>query len=508
MDNKMENEKMRIKQLEKENMILKREYARLKQDLSMLSNLNDYASRLRKFNEEKVVAANNAKSNFLANMSHEIRTPMNAIIGMDEMILRESGDFRINKYAMDIRSAGKTLLSIINDILDLSKIESGKMEIVPVEYESLSVFNDIVNMTMKKAEDKGLTYELNVDSKIPSVMYGDEIRIRQIMLNIINNAIKYTQKGGIKIDASFDRTSDRLKIVVSDTGIGIRPEDMDIIYQAFQRLEDTKNRNIEGTGLGLNITKQLVEMMDGKIDFESEYGKGTTFTAEVVQKTIDDTPIGDFSDNIIKAHEKMEEYKPILIAPKARVLIVDDNDMNLEVITGLLHDTKIKVTCASGGSDCINILKNNKFDMVFLDQMMPGMSGTEVLHTIKSEHLADDTPIIALTADAIVGAKEGYIKEGFSDYLSKPVMYDDLEEILLRYIDKGLILTKEQIERENINEKSVVLFISDSTDEIEEIKNILGDGYKGVFVRNEEQAAKYLSRHEVKYIIRDGGSVL
>ncbi|MBP1585723.1 MAG: hypothetical protein ILP17_08530 [Lachnospiraceae bacterium] len=256
----------RIRELEKENKILKREYSRLQQDLSMLSNLNDYTSRLRKFNEERVVAANKAKSNFLANMSHEIRTPMNAIIGMDEMILREVKDRKIGKYALDIKSASKTLLSIINDILDLSKIESGKMEILPVEYECSSIFNDVANMTMKKAEEKGLSYELKVDSDIPSVLYGDEIRIRQIMLNIINNAIKYTKEGGVRILASYDHETEKLCIKVTDTGIGIRPEDMERLFESFRRLEETKNRNIEGTGLGLNITKQLVELMDGELE--------------------------------------------------------------------------------------------------------------------------------------------------------------------------------------------------------------------------------------------------
>ena len=213
-------EKTPSEKLEKENKILKRENSRLKQDLSMLSNLNDYASRLRKFNEEKVVAANKAKSNFLANMSHEIRTPMNAIIGMDEMILRESKDLKVIKYANGIHSAGKTLLSIINDILDLSRIESGRMEIIPVNYETLSVFNDIANMTMGKALEKGLSYEINIDENIPSALNGDEIRVRQIMLNLINNAIKYTDEGGIVIKASYDRESKRLRIEVGDTGNG------------------------------------------------------------------------------------------------------------------------------------------------------------------------------------------------------------------------------------------------------------------------------------------------
>ncbi len=491
--------------LEKENKILKREFARLQQDLSMLSNLTDYATRLRNFNEEKVVAANNAKSNFLANMSHEIRTPMNAIIGMDEMIIREAKDTKINKYALDIRSASKTLLSIINDILDLSKIESGKMEIVPVEYESAAVFTDIENMTQKKAQDKGLAYELNADGNIPSVLFGDEIRVRQIMLNIINNAIKYTNDGKVTINASYDHENEKLHISVSDTGIGIRKEDMSKLYSSFQRLEESRNRNIEGTGLGLNITKQLVEMMGGHIEVESEYGVGSTFTVDIIQKISDATPMGDLKESREKQVLEAAEYRPALVAPGARLLIVDDNEMNLEVISGLLSDTRMDITLAASGDECIELMRKNKYDVVLLDQMMPGMSGIDTLGVIRKEHLADNTPVIALTADAIVGARDSYIKEGFSDYLSKPVMYEELEYILLRHIDISKILTKEQIEEEAAKGKSVVLVISDSTERLNEVKDMLGDRYKGVFVKDEEQAEKYLSKHDAAFIIRGGG---
>lgn len=500
------NRETRICELEKENKILKREYSRLQQDLSMLSNLNDYTSRLRKFNEERVVAANKAKSNFLANMSHEIRTPMNAIIGMDEMILREVKDRKIGKYALDIKSASKTLLSIINDILDLSKIESGKMEILPVEYECSSIFNDVANMTMKKAEEKGLSYELKVDSDIPSVLYGDEIRIRQIMLNIINNAIKYTKEGGVRILASYDHETEKLCIKVTDTGIGIRPEDMERLFESFRRLEETRNRNIEGTGLGLNITKQLVELMDGELGVQSEYGKGTTFTAEIVQKVIDATPMGDFSDSFLRSHEQLEEFKPKLVAPGIKVLVTDDNEMNLEVFTGLLSDTRMKITCASSGKETLECLKKDRFDVIFVDQMMPGMSGIETLQAIKDDHLADGIPIIALTADAIVGACDIYLKAGFTDYLSKPVMYEELEKILFKYIDPAMILSKEQIEREENSNKSVVLVINDSSERLNEIRDMLGSRYKGVFVKDEAQAEKYLSKHDVRFVIRDGGA--
>ncbi len=435
----MEDFKERLEQLEKENKILKREYARLQQDLSMLSNLADYASKLRNFNEERVVAANQAKSNFLANMSHEIRTPMNAIIGMDAMILRESHDPMITKYALDIKSAGNTLLSIINDILDLSKIESGKMEIVANDYDFAFVLNDVTNMTKKKAEDKGLSYEMNSAPDIPSVLYGDEIRIRQIMLNLINNAIKYTREGGIRIFVTYDHENEHLDLTVNDTGIGIKPEDMERIYESFQRLEESHNRNIEGTGLGLNITKQLVELMDGKITLESEYGKGSTFRIEVVQKTVDPTPIGDFSKRYEMSQIRPEEYKPILYAPEAHILIVDDNDLNLDVISALLKNTGIQITAVLSGAECLEAISKERFDVVLLDQMMPGMSGTDTLSVILEKNLADGVPIIALTADAIVGARELYIKEGFTDYLSKPVIYEDLENILLTYIPKELL---------------------------------------------------------------------
>ncbi len=499
----------KIRELEKENKILKRENARLMQDLSMLSNLTDYATRLRNFNEEKVVAANKAKSNFLANMSHEIRTPMNAIIGMDEMIIRETKDNKILKFAQDIKSAGKTLLSIINDILDLSKIESGKMEIVPVAYDVASVLNDIVNMTRPKANEKGLSFEMQVDENIPSVLYGDEIRIRQIMLNIINNAIKYTAEGGIVVAVDFDVDASKFSVKVTDTGIGIKPEDMVKLYQSFQRLEETKNRNIEGTGLGLNITKQLVEMMDGSIHVESEYGVGSTFTAQVVQKVVDNAPIGDFSKKLAAAQLQREAYHPVLIAPKAKVLIVDDNEMNLEVLTGLLSDTGIRLTTALSGEECIRCLENARFDVVLLDQMMPGMSGTEVLNVIRERHLADETPIIALTADAILGARDSYIKEGFTDYLSKPVMYEDLEQTLLTYIDDSLLANgaeMDAVSNVNATEKPLVLVISESSASLNAVKEILADAYKGVYVKDEAKAAKFLQNHEVAFIIRDGGS--
>ena len=460
-----------------------------------------YERKVLELEKDAANASNKAKSDFLANMSHEIRTPMNAIIGMDEMILREKVSDKVRKYALDIQSAGKTLLSIINDILDFSKIESGKMELIPVEYGFASVMNDVMNMTMNKAQDKGLKYDLKVSKDIPSVLRGDEIRVRQVMLNLINNAIKYTHEGSVTIDVSYDNASGMMKMIVSDTGIGIKNEDLGKLFGSFQRLDEDKNRNIEGTGLGLNITMRLVKMMDGTIEVSSKYGEGTTFTVKMKQETIDPTPVGNFADNISRAQDQGKDYRPSLVAPKAKILVVDDNDMNLEVFEALLEDTKIKVTTAESGKECLDILRNESFDLIFLDQMMPGMSGVQTLEGIRGEHLADDTKIIALTADAIVGARENYIREGFSDYLSKPVIYEALEEMLIRYLDQALIQKKDEISKSNSEEnvkdeeKPVVIAVSPSPDKLRDLKELLGSSYKGVFVKDMESAAKFVEKN-------------
>ena len=472
----------------------------------------EYETQLLKLEKDAADQANKAKSNFLANMSHEIRTPMNAILGMDEMIIREAKDPKISKYANNIHSAGRTLLSIINDILDLSKIESGKMELVPVEYDFASVLNDIVNMTMNKAQEKGLTYDIFVDPSIPSVMRGDEIRIRQIILNITNNAIKYTEDGGVGLSFGFVHDKNRLTIRVADTGMGIREEDLDKLFSSFQRLDETRNRKIEGTGLGLNITKQLIEMMGGTINVESTYGKGSVFTAEVIQEVVDDTPIGDYSERLSVSQKQKEEFRPTLIAPKARILIVDDNEMNLEVITELLGDTRMKMRTALSGDDCLEMLEKESFDVILLDQMMPGMSGTQTLEEIRTRHLCDDTPVIALTADAILGARDSYIKEGFTDYLSKPVMYAELEAVLLKYVNKDLLIGEDELKDEEDKKKAkdaagdlpVVLVVNDSTEKLKDLKEAFSGRYKGVFVKDEASAEKYLSKHDVEFIIRDG----
>ncbi|MCR4909313.1 MAG: response regulator [Lachnospiraceae bacterium] len=477
-------------------------YSKRMEEMKLEEQKASYERKVLELEKDAANASNKAKSDFLANMSHEIRTPMNAIIGMDEMILRSSPSEVIKKYALDIQSAGKTLLSIINDILDFSKIESGKMELVPVEYSFASVMNDIVNMTMRKAQEKGLEYKLKVSEDIPSTLLGDEIRVRQVMLNLINNAIKYTHEGSVSVDVSYKKDTGMLELIVSDTGIGIKDEDRDKLFGSFSRLDEEKNRNIEGTGLGLNITRRLVGMMDGTIEVRSTYGEGTTFTAEMKQTVVDPTPVGDFAQNLLRTQKHAEGYRPSLIAPGARVLIVDDNDMNLEVIAGLLRDTRINVTTAESGQECIDILQEKTFDAIFLDQMMPGMSGARTLAEIRSRKLAENIPIIALTADAIVGARENYIKEGFTDYLSKPVMFEALEAILAKYLDEKLILTEEQLKQteglkesgEEASDEALVIAVSSSSEKLKALKSLLKDKCRGVFVKDVESAKKYLAK--------------
>ncbi len=443
----------------------------------------------------ELIHINKAKDDFLANMSHEIRTPLNGILGMDEMIIRESKESKIRDYALEIKSAGNTLLSIINDILDLSKIESGNFEIIPVEYDVASALNDVLNMTRHRAQKKGLGFNLTVSETIPSVLYGDEIRIRQILLNIINNAIKYTQEGHVDIDISHESRMMGnyidLIVKVSDTGIGIKDEDKEKLFRSFQRLEERRNRNIEGTGLGLHITNKLLEMMEGKIDVESEYGTGSTFTVTIPQKVVKGTPIGEFSRAVRNYLNNAEPDVVGLYAPKARLLVVDDNEMNLDVMEGLLKETKIQTDFVDSGAACIEKVKTNTYDCILLDQMMPGLSGEDTLREMKEQDILNGTPVIALTADAIIGAKEGYIAKGFTDYISKPVKYDVLEMVLKEYIPE-----EKQLSPSGADELPVILIWGDDSDRLREEKEKLDGIYKCVCVVGQKAMEKYMEKHE------------
>ena len=388
---------------------------------------------------EQLVRANEAKSQFLANMSHEIRTPINGILGMDSMLLKECKDEVLREYAKNIQSAGQSLLSIINDILDISKIESGKLEILPIKYELFSILNDCYNLTKAKLQEKPLEFEIRVNENLPSWLYGDEVRIRQIINNFLSNAVKYTKQGKVTFCLDYEQKSDeqiQLVISVADTGIGIREEDLGKLFTSFTRIEEKRNRNIEGTGLGLSLTKNLVDLMGGEVLVESTYGRGSCFTARIPQRIVDATPMGDFSRRYQQYLSSSDDDTLSFSAPQAKILVVDDVEMNLKVIKGLLKETQIQIDTAASGRQCLERVKTTRYDVIFLDHMMPEMDGIETLQNMKllKDNLNREVPVIMLTANAIVGAKEEYIQAGFTDYLTKPIQETELLAMLVKYL--------------------------------------------------------------------------
>ena len=389
------------------------------------------------------IAANVAKSQFLANMSHEIRTPLNGILGMDSILLEECKDDNLREYAENIQSAGQSLLSIINDILDISKIEAGKLEIMPVEYKPSSVINDCFNIAKVRAESKSLSLKIDVDPKLPSTLVGDDVRIRQIINNLLSNAVKYTKEGEVRLLVGYERFEGNqivLIITVKDTGIGIREEDMDKLFNSFTRIEEKRNRSIEGTGLGLKLTQNLVHLMGGEIGVQSEYGKGSEFTAKIPQKVVDSKPVGDFEKRYQQPVNISERKEKTIVAPDAHILVVDDVEINLKVIKGLLKKTHIQIDTAASGMECLQYVKNNHYNIIFLDHMMPEMDGLETLQQMKimSDNLNKSTPVIMLTANATRGARQEYINAGFTDYLTKPVKEESLQAMLKKYLDVNL----------------------------------------------------------------------
>ena len=473
----------------------------------VISDVTDLHSKMEELERMTDVAnkANQTKSIFLANMSHEIRTPINAIIGMDEMILREATDQAIKEYASDIKSASQTLLGIIKDILDISKTEAGSMTLNNADYKLSNVILDVNNMVANKARNKGLDFNLAVDENVPENLYGDELRLRQILINIINNAIKYTDKGSIDVNISYRDIPDksqRIELVatVADTGIGIKKEDMDSLFVTFRRLDEIRNKKVEGTGLGLSIAKTFVTMMDGNIDVASEYGKGTTFTVFLCQKVTSTEIIGDIAKRI-ESKVTLEESRITFMAPEARILIVDDNDLNLKVITNLLKETRMKMDTAVSGKECLEMLRHGgRYNCVLLDIMMPDMNGVETLHAMVDEGLKGDMPVIALTADATSGAAKIYQDEGFDEYLTKPISYEKCEATLIDFLPDELLLSKEEIEKALA--KPTVLVIDDEPDELKKHKEVLSGAYKGVYVKNKKAADKYLDTHQPDYIFK------
>lgn len=386
--------------------------------------------------------ANRAKSQFLANMSHEIRTPINAIMGMDELILRHQTSDEVQKYACDIRQASNTLLSIVNDILDFSKIETGKMNIICDNYQTADLFSDLSSMLQIKAKEKNLTSKVILDENIPRTLYGDETRIKQVLLNLLSNAIKYTDSGTITFRVSIDTIiEDRITLhfLVSDTGIGIKTEEINKLFHVFERLDEKKNAKIQGTGLGLSIAQQLLLLMGSQVEVESEYGKGSTFSFRLQQHIVDFAPIGNINAQK-QLHAQVQEYAPSFSAPDAKILLIDDNEMNRKVFQGLLSPTHVQVDTGSSGKECLELITMKRYDIIFLDHMMPEMDGLETFEQMKHlEHLCIDTPVIILTANAVVGAKEMYLSKGFEDYLSKPVSGKILEATIRKYLPTELL---------------------------------------------------------------------
>ena len=395
-----------------------------------------YEAEILRLEKSAADSANKAKGDFLAQMSHEIRTPINAVLGMNEMILRESDDEKILDYSENIQTAGRTLLSLINSILDFSKIEDGKMEIIPVKYDTVTLINNLVNSVAERAKSKGLKFSLNVDPKLPRSLIGDDVRVTQVIGNLLTNAVKYTEQGSVSLVIMCKQDSSSevvLWVSVKDTGIGIRREDLGKLFESFTRLETVRNRNIEGTGLGMAIVTKLLKLMDSKLSVNSVYGEGSEFSFELVQKISDPTPIGDALENRLgRTDRKKKQYHQF---PQASILVTDDNEMNLTVAKNMLGLFGIKPDLADSGKKTIELVRTKHYDIVFLDHMMPEMDGIETLEKLKEEKLInDDTAIIALTANAVLGAKEKYLEAGFNDYLSKPIELDELDEKLLGHL--------------------------------------------------------------------------
>ncbi len=410
--------------------------------------------------KEMADSASEAKSRFLANMSHEIRTPINAVMGMNEMILRKSLKARdemgedqeelretfsdISNYSGNIDNAGKNLLSIINDILDFSKIEAGKMEIITGKYRLSSLLNDVSNMIYYRAKSKDLSFVVEVDEDLPDGLCGDEAHIRQAVINILNNAVKYTHEGGVRLRVSGRTQHDsmsntdyiRLTFEVKDTGIGIRKQDLEKLFAKFERVDLEHNKSVEGTGLGLAITRNLIEMMGGEVSVESLYGSGSTFTIRIPQEVVSHEPVGDFRQKFEESMEKIKAYEGSFEAPEARILIVDDTKVNLLVAEGLLKETKMRIDTASSGADAVRLANGTTYDVIMMDQRMPKVDGSQALQMIREQKdgFNKTTPVICLTADAVMGAKERYLAEGFTDYLTKPIDSKAMEKMLIKYL--------------------------------------------------------------------------
>ena len=439
-------------------------------------------ARAQEILKAKAESASAAKGDFLAHMSHEIRTPINAILGFDEMILREAADPTIREYAAWIRASGRNLLSLINDVLDFSRIESGKMDIVPAAYSTLSLLSDLLVMIGPRAEAKGLIIHKNIDPDLPVKLYGDDVRIRQVIVNLLTNAVKYTEKGSITFSVAVASRTDKkvlLHVSVKDTGIGIHEEDQTKLFESFRRVDESRNRTVEGSGLGLSIASKCLSLMDSHLDFRSAYGIGSDFYFYLEQGIVDVAPVGDFEEAFQHRIADREGYHESFEAPSATVLVVDDIDMNLRLFRGFLKRTSMEIDTAMSGKEAMEKVRAKRYDLIFMDDLMPIMSGVETLQKMKEvmPDAVSHTPIIVLTANAITGAREQYLAQGFCDYLSKPIEGKVLETICLKWlpqdkVQKAAQPVNEQPEREEnddsgeslIDEKLGLSYCLDSRD--------------------------------------------
>lgn len=401
----------------------------------ILSHASTVERLVREREKIMAVSQNQAKTNFLARMSHEIRTPMNAIIGMNDMILNENINEDVRKYAVNIKNSANVMMNLLSDVLDFSKIESGKMELINSNYQLFNLLRDVIGITSVTADNKHLEFIYEIDEGIPSGYFGDEVRIRQVLLNILNNAVKYTQKGYVKMKFHCECNGFLAMFTVSveDTGVGIKKEELGKIFDTFERVGDEKNRRVEGFGLGLAITRQLLDLMGGSIEIQSEYGKGSTFTVRIPQKIVDRSIMEPLTEqNIVRSSSQKSAIEGKYAGK--RILAVDDNVVNLQVVAGLLKNSKIRVDGVLSGDKCLSAMAKYHYDLIFMDHRMPGMDGVETLKYIRGNPVNRDIPVIVLTANAVEGAREDFLAEGFDDYLSKPISAKRFYEMLDKYL--------------------------------------------------------------------------
>ncbi|MCM1144784.1 MAG: ATP-binding protein, partial [Lachnoclostridium sp.] len=465
---------------------------------------------------EEARKAGRARDLFLSNMSHEIRTPINTMLGLNELILRESQDETIRGYALDIKQAGDVLLSLVSDILDFSKIQSGKMELLDGIYDVSSLLNDLINSISIPLRKKKLRLTLDIASDVPYKLSGDEIHLRQIVGNLLSNAIKYTKAGMVTLHLSWkplEEDTILLQIAVEDTGIGVKEKDMKKIFETFTRLDMEASRTEEGSGLGLAVTNRLVEMMGGTLRVDSAYGKGSIFSFAIPQKVIDSKPLGDFQKQYDRSVRKSIGYREKFIAPLGKILVVDDNAMNLAVAQDLLRKTKLQIDVASSGEECLEMLKRKEYHLICMDHMMPGMDGVDTLHAIREleGNPSRDIPIIALTANAVVGAKEFYLDAGFEDYLTKPIEPEKLEDMMIKYLPKELVYlsgdeelaSTEEMDMGGMDEESLIDMGINASNGLKYMggshalyKRVLKD-FREILIEKEEQLKGMLDKEDI-----------